>query len=155
MDWCPLWQILRNLCLLTQPDREVLLVTLCLRTPVSLATRGSLVNAPSRWWLTSLRMIISRFIHVAENSIISFFFQTVKDKYLMALLICGILKKDTNELICRTETDSQPLKTNMVITKWDRWVERDGLGIWDWHRHARVHGKTGQRAPAVQHRVLY
>ena len=27
-------------------------------------------------------------------------------------LICGISKKDTNELMCRTETESQTLKAN-------------------------------------------
>ena len=30
-----------------------------------------------------------------------------KDKYHMILLICGILKKYTNEFICQTEIDSQ------------------------------------------------
>ena len=30
-----------------------------------------------------------------------------KDKYHMILLICGIKKKDTNELICKTEIDPQ------------------------------------------------
>ena len=29
----------------------------------------------------------------------------------MKSLICGIFKKDTSELICRRETDSQTLKT--------------------------------------------
>ena len=33
--------------------------------------------------------------------------QTEKDKYHMIPLICGIYKKDTNELIRKTETDSQ------------------------------------------------
>ena len=35
----------------------------------------------------------------------------------MILLICGILKNDTNKLICKTETDSQSLKTNLRILK--------------------------------------
>ena len=34
--------------------------------------------------------------------------QTKKDKYHIILLICGILKNDTNELIYKTEVDSQP-----------------------------------------------
>ena len=34
----------------------------------------------------------------------------MKDKHPMIPLICGILKKDTNKLICRTERDSQTLK---------------------------------------------
>ena len=33
--------------------------------------------------------------------------QTEKDKYPMTSLICGILKNDTNELIYKTEVDSQ------------------------------------------------
>ena len=33
--------------------------------------------------------------------------QTEKDKYHMISPICGILKKDINELIYKTETDSQ------------------------------------------------
>ena len=33
--------------------------------------------------------------------------QTEKDKYQMISLICGILKNDTNELIYKTEIDSQ------------------------------------------------
>ena len=32
---------------------------------------------------------------------------TEKGKYRMTLLICGILKKDKNELVYKTETDSQ------------------------------------------------
>ena len=40
--------------------------------------------------------------------------QTEKDKCHMIALICGILlKNDTNELIYKTETDSQILKTNL------------------------------------------
>ena len=33
--------------------------------------------------------------------------QKEKDKYHMISLICGILKNDTNEIIYKTETDSQ------------------------------------------------
>ena len=33
--------------------------------------------------------------------------QKEKDKYHMTLLLCGILKNYTNELIYKTETDSQ------------------------------------------------
>ena len=32
--------------------------------------------------------------------------EVIKDKYHMILFICGILKKDTNELIYKTETES-------------------------------------------------
>ena len=40
----------------------------------------------------------------------------MKDKHPMILVICGIYKKDTNELICRTETDSQTWK-NLQLPK--------------------------------------
>ena len=44
--------------------------------------------------------------------------QTEKDKYHMMLLICGTLKKnDTNELIYKTETDSQTQKTEVWLPK--------------------------------------
>ena len=41
-----------------------------------------------------------------EIIILSEVSQTVKDKHHMISLICGIYKKDTNELNCRKETDS-------------------------------------------------
>ena len=44
--------------------------------------------------------------------------KTEKDKYHMISLICGIKKKsDTNELIYKTETDSQTSKTNLWLPK--------------------------------------
>ena len=45
--------------------------------------------------------------------------QTVKDKHPMILLVCGILKKDTNELVYRTETDSDS-ENKLTVTKEDR-----------------------------------
>ena len=51
-----------------------------------------------------------------------------------------MLKKDTNELICRMETDSQTSKTNLQLPKGSgvggRWMEDLGLayapcGVWD------------------------
>ena len=42
-----------------------------------------------------------------EIIILSEVSQTEKDKYHMISLICGILKNDTNEIIYKTETDSQ------------------------------------------------
>ena len=44
----------------------------------------------------------------------------------------NLFKKDTNECICRTETDSQPLKTNLWLPKGTGWGSRDrvwGLGL--------------------------
>ena len=43
--------------------------------------------------------------------------QTEKDKYHMISFICGILKNDTNELIYKTEIDSQIQKTNLWLPK--------------------------------------
>ena len=63
--------------------------------------------------------------------------QTMKDKHHISL-ICGIFKKDTNELICRAETDSQTLKTLRLPSGWGRdgWEVGIGMctrGIWnDW-----------------------
>ena len=42
--------------------------------------------------------------------------QTVKDKY-MTSLIYGIWKSDTNELIYKTETDSQTKKKKLWLPK--------------------------------------
>ena len=51
----------------------------------------------------------------------------VKDKHRMISLIRGILEKDKNELICRTETDSETLKTSLRLPK--------GTGVWEgWNR---------------------
>ena len=55
---------------------------------------------------------------------------------------------DTNVLICRTETDSQTLKTDLQLPK-GQVAGRDGLEIWNWHMHTAVHGMTGQWGPAV------
>ena len=52
-----------------------------------------------------------------EITILSEVSQTVKDKYHMLSLICGIFKKDTNKFICRTETGSQTLKPNLWLPK--------------------------------------
>ena len=41
----------------------------------------------------------------------------MKDKHCMISFICGIKKKDTNELIYRIESDSQTLKTNLWLPK--------------------------------------
>ena len=40
------------------------------------------------------------------------------------------LKNDTNELIYKTETDSETLKTNSWLPKGKGWG-RDKLGVWD------------------------
>ena len=62
------------------------------------------------------------------------------------------LKKDTNGLICRTETDSKTLK-NLWLPKGTGYGE-DGLGVWDCHMYTEVYGMTSQMGPAVQQRTL-
>ena len=67
-----------------------------------------------------------------EIIILSEVCQTVKDKHHVSL-ICGILKKDTKELICRRETDSQTLKTNLGLPKGTGWGwggVGDGMCTW-------------------------
>ena len=59
-----------------------------------------------------------------------------KDKYHVISLIYGILKHVTNELIYKTETDSN-FKTDMV-TKVERWRGKDKLVVWDWHMHTTM-----------------
>ena len=57
--------------------------------------------------------------------------QTEKNKHHMTSLICGIFKKVINELIYKTETDSQTLKTNLWLPKWTGRGEggTGGLGL--------------------------
>ena len=56
-----------------------------------------------------------------------------------------IRKKNTNELYCRIEADSQTLR-NLWLPKETGAGEgecgRDGLGVWDWHMHTLVYGMT-------------
>ena len=46
--------------------------------------------------------------------------QKKKDKYHTVSLIFGIQKRDTNKLICKTETDAQTQKTNLWVNKGER-----------------------------------
>ena len=43
-------------------------------------------------------------------------------------------KKDTNELIYKTEVDSEPLKTNLRLPK-GKGGKEGWIGGWDWHIH--------------------
>ena len=60
-----------------------------------------------------------------EIIILSEFSQSMKEKYQMISFIYGVYKKDTNELICRTETDSQTWK-NLQLPK------GIGVGMQEW-----------------------
>ena len=67
----------------------------------------------------------------------------------MISLVCGMLKKNKNELICRKETHID-FENKLMVTKEDRWDgRRDGLGVWVWHIHTVVYGMTGQCGPTV------
>ena len=57
----------------------------------------------------------------------------MRDKYHILPLICGILKKkkDANELICRTETDSETLK-NLWLPKGTGQGKEGWTGILGW-----------------------
>ena len=72
--------------------------------------------------------------------------QTVKDKRHMISPICGILKKkkDTNEPICRTETDSQTLK-NVWLPKGTGVGGEGWTGSLGWHVHTEVYGIIANR----------
>ena len=56
--------------------------------------------------------------------------QTEKDKYHMRSLICGILKKDTNELIYKDRNRPTDIENKLMVTKGER-GERDKLRVRD------------------------
>ena len=58
------------------------------------------------------------------------------------------IKKDTDELICRSKKDSQTLKTSLWLPKGTGRGEAR-LGVWNWHIHAVVHGMFGQQGSAT------
>ena len=59
-------------------------------------------------------------------------------------------KRNTNDLICRTETEQTHRLRNLWLLKGTGWVLGKGeLRIKDWHIHTEVYGMTGQWVPAV------
>ena len=55
--------------------------------------------------------------------------QKEKNKYCIISLICGIQKNDTDELICKTEIETQMQRTNIQIPSGEGgW---DELGDWN------------------------
>ena len=63
------------------------------------------------------------------------------------------LKKDTNEVIYKTETDSQTQKTNYGCQRGKVGMENK-LGVWDCHIHTSISKIDNQKGPTVQHREL-
>ena len=61
------------------------------------------------------------------------------------------LKNDTNELIYKTETDSQTQKTNLLLPKGIVGGRggRDKLGVWDERIHTTIYEIGNQQGPTV------
>ena len=78
----------------------------------------------------------------------------LSQSYPTIWLTCGIWKKNTSELICIRETDSQSLKTNLQSPKGTGGM-RNAVRVWDWHIHTVVYGMTGQWGTSAEHRELY
>ena len=64
------------------------------------------------------------------------------------------LKYDTNELIYKTETDSQIQKTNLWLPKGEG-EGRDKLGVWDQQIQTTIYKIDKQQGPTVQHGELH
>ena len=63
------------------------------------------------------------------------------------------LKQDTDELIYKTETDSQRKQT--LATKGEREWERDKLQVWNQQKETSIYKTDKQQGPTVQNRELY
>ena len=57
-------------------------------------------------------------------------------------------KNDTRELIYKTETDSQTLKTNLWLPKGKHWG-RNKVGVWDSHIHITIYKINNQQGPTA------
>ena len=68
-----------------------------------------------------------------EIIILSEVSQTGKDKYHMISLICEILENDLNELLNKTETDSQTQKKKLMVLPTDH--RRNQKGNQNMHRN--------------------
>ena len=68
-----------------------------------------------------------------EIIILSEVSQTGKDKYRMISLICEILENDLNELLNKTETDSQTQKKKLMVLPTDH--RRNQKGNQNMHRN--------------------
>ena len=64
------------------------------------------------------------------------------------IIYVGNLKTEANELIYKTETDSQAQKTNLQLPKW-----RAKLGVWD--QQIQATKQMNNKVLLVQHRELY
>ena len=72
---------------------------------------------------------------------------TEKDKYHRILLICGILKNDTNEHIYKTETHRH--KQQIYVRQRGKAGWMDKLGVWDLQIQTTIYKIDNQQGPTV------
>ena len=63
-------------------------------------------------------------------------------------------KKDKNELVYKTETESQTWNTYLWLLK-GKCGPRIKLGVWDWHAHSTIYKTDNQQGLTGHHRELY
>ena len=55
----------------------------------------------------------------------------------------------------RLRSHKKVIKNKLMVTKGERGVGRDKLGVWDYHRHTTIYKIDNQQGPTVEHRELY
>ena len=63
-------------------------------------------------------------------------------------------KKDTNELLYKTERDLQTQKTNLWLPK-EKEVGKNKLGVWNQQMQTTIYKIDKQQGPTVQHGEIY
>ena len=66
----------------------------------------------------------------------------------------NLIKNDTHELICETETDSQSQRADLWLPVRTS-SEREGRGDWDEQMQTIIYRMDKQQGPTVYHRELY
>ena len=89
-----------------------------------------------------------------EFVILSKVSQAEKDKYHMRPLICGTQNNSTNELIHKTETESQTQKTNVMFTKGKEEGEINWEAGIDIYTLPSIKQITKENITTAQHREL-
>ena len=78
----------------------------------------------------------------------------VRERQISYITYMQNLKKDTNELIYKTETDSQTSKINLWLQRGSVGV-KEGLGAWGLAYAHYVYRMDSQWGPAVQDMEIY
>ena len=89
-----------------------------------------------------------------EITILSEVSQTEKENTVYHLYVKSKKKNDTNELIYKTEIDSQTQRTNLRLPKGKQRHKRDKLGVWDQQIQTTIYKIDKQQGPSIQHREL-